>query len=487
MSWRLNRAMLQTPPPGGPDSDGGRFARSWRMTKASLQVVRGDRTLIWLALVQTAFGFAGGAAIFWLSGGADGDGSTPGVAFWALVLSLPLTFATVFLGVALTSAANARLQGQNPSLRAALGVALRRLPQIVVWSALSTVIGILIRELIERLPFGGKLAAWLAGVAWSLATMFVVPILALEGCTAFDCVKRSAGTFRKRWGEGVSGGLIIGAWTVLLTIPACLAIGVGAALESDGRSGAPWIAAGVTVLFGMAALVAVVRQTFELVLYRYALGLAAPPHFAEGDLENPLRRKSGRSGDGDAPASGARESSPSLPFRTRVSASAASSARSRNFKAVVAGLVAYAIGLVINSMVDGSYEEGEPAQPIGHVLASDGVAFIALAVVVFFAAKRLNERRLAGSPRDPTALFALGALFQLFALGRLMVGDMYFTHDERYVWLLMFGFACWLGSAIWGVIQWRATSRGHSVHAFRAWAHLLLAAAAAALFAATLT
>lgn len=289
------RPSLQDQPPSPPHhAPEGRFTRSWRMTRASLRIVAADQTLVWIALIQTAFGFAAGAAIFLLDGGLHTDHRSGGLALWSLVLSLPLTFMSVYLGVALTAAANARLGGAPMSLREALGVATGKLGQIALWSALSTVVGVVLRELIERLPFGGKLASWLAGVAWSLATMFVVPVLALEGCSAFDCVRRSSTVFRRRWGEGVSGQLVIGAWTVFLMIPISIALAVGVSMnERHASGGALVIALALGALFAVIALTSVVTQTFQLVLYRYALGETPPPQFAMTDLADPLRRKGG--------------------------------------------------------------------------------------------------------------------------------------------------------------------------------------------------
>jgi hypothetical protein len=77
----------------------GRIARSWRLTKASWQVVRGDRVILALALLSTLLGAIGVAAIFGLAGvgssaGAHGqrhlvDGR---VVIVALILAYPLMF-----------------------------------------------------------------------------------------------------------------------------------------------------------------------------------------------------------------------------------------------------------------------------------------------------------------------------------------------------------------------------------------------------------
>jgi hypothetical protein len=49
--------------PAGENRE-GRIARSWRLTKASRQVVREDRVILLLALLPTLFGVAGVAVIF---------------------------------------------------------------------------------------------------------------------------------------------------------------------------------------------------------------------------------------------------------------------------------------------------------------------------------------------------------------------------------------------------------------------------------------
>ena len=49
-------------------------------------------------------------------------------------------------------------------------------------------VGVVISEIASRLPGGAKLVGWLAGAAWGLATIFVVPILAMESVGAVSAV-----------------------------------------------------------------------------------------------------------------------------------------------------------------------------------------------------------------------------------------------------------------------------------------------------------
>jgi hypothetical protein len=138
--------------------------------------------------------------------------------------------------------------------------------------------------------------AWLAGAAWGLATIFVIPILAIEGVGAVDSLKRSAKLFKARWGEGVTGNIAIGAWAVIATIPLAFLIGIGGAVA--GRhpgTGFPLLATGLVGLIAISTVVGATRQIFAVALYRYAID-APVGGFSSADLEypftpDPARRK----------------------------------------------------------------------------------------------------------------------------------------------------------------------------------------------------
>lgn len=83
---------------------------------------------------------------------------------------------------------------------------------MALWSLLVSVVGVLINQIASRLPLLGSIGARLFGIGFSLASMFAVPILATEGCSAPACLRRSASLVKKRWGEGIGGNVIITAW-----------------------------------------------------------------------------------------------------------------------------------------------------------------------------------------------------------------------------------------------------------------------------------
>ena len=273
----------------------GRIARSWRLTKAAWSVVRGDRALLMLAFIAAVAGVAGMLLIF-AAGGLFGDTRNAGgqVFIAALVFAYPLTFVSVFLNTAIAAAAAAALEGHSVTVGQALAVPMRRIGQVALWALIVAVVGFVLEQISSRLPLGGSIAARLVGLAWSLATLFAVPILALEDCSAPECLKRSAGVVKDRWGEGVSGSIIITGWVILAVLP----IGLLFAVAVVASNGAPALQVALIALAALAltavlAIQAVVRQTFAVALYRYATTGAGQGPFAEGDMQSPFARRRG--------------------------------------------------------------------------------------------------------------------------------------------------------------------------------------------------
>jgi hypothetical protein len=275
----------------------GRIARSWRLTRAAWDVVRSDRSLLVLAAISAVTGGAGLALIFIL-GGSFQNGRLKGdeLALYALIFAYPLTFISVFFNTAIAAAASAALEGRHLSVGQALAVPMRKLPTVALWSLIAAVVGFLLEQAASRLPLGGSIAARLVGLGWSLASLFAIPIIALEDCSAPEALKRSSHVVKKRWGEGIGGSLIIGAWTAVAMLGAIVVFVVAAVATNDVPAVRDAvIVLGVLVLAAIVALQLVVRQTFAVALYRYATDGSALGPFSEGDLQAPFARKRGRS------------------------------------------------------------------------------------------------------------------------------------------------------------------------------------------------
>ncbi len=273
----------------------GKIARSWRLTRASLQIVRNDRALFALALLSTVLGAAAMAIVFGLTGlfahGAGGSRDGRG-ALAALILAYPLTFLSVFFNTAIVAAASAALDGRRLSVGEALAVPASRLGQVALWALIATLMGVVLEQILQRLPFGGSIAARLVGLAWSLASIFAIPALVLEDRPATQCLQRSAQLVKQRWGEGIAGNVIVTAWMAIVMIPLTIVFVIALAVSFEHTAAlVVVIAVGALTLLGVTALAAVVRQTFAVALYRYATTDNAPGGFDERDLRAPFARR----------------------------------------------------------------------------------------------------------------------------------------------------------------------------------------------------
>jgi hypothetical protein len=276
----------------------GRVARSARLTGVAWKLLRTDRTMLALAAFSAVFTVAAMAVIFGFgTSWGDGRPTRGSMLVITLIAAWPLTFVGAFLNVALAAAADARLRGERLSLGAALAVSTSRVGQIALWSLLAAGVGQLISQIAERLPFGGRVATWVIGGAWALLTFFAIPVLALEGCTATGCVKRSATLMRKRWGEGAAGSIgIFAVFTLASIVPALLVGAGGAVAVFQPGIGIALIVAGAVGLLVIFAASSAVRQIFAVALYRYAVDGEVTGGFPAADLERPFTARKHRFG-----------------------------------------------------------------------------------------------------------------------------------------------------------------------------------------------
>jgi Family of unknown function (DUF6159) len=273
----------------------GRIARSWRLTRSAWRVVRSDRALLTLAAFSGVLGVGGVAVIFGVAGLVGAGGFSRGhVAVSALVVAYPLMFVSVFLNTAIAAAAAAALDGRRLSVGEALAVPARRVGTVALWALIAAGVGMVLEQIASRLPLVGSIVVRLVGVGWSLASLFAIPVLALEECSAPQCLRRSACVVKERWGEGIGGNVIISAWTALVMIPAAVVFAVALpATWHEPAARDAVILAGVLALVAIVAVTAVVRQTFAVALYRYATGGSAEGPFEQRDLQAPFSRKRG--------------------------------------------------------------------------------------------------------------------------------------------------------------------------------------------------
>jgi hypothetical protein len=285
----------------------GRIGRSWQLVKQSFAILQSDKELALLPVLSaiscvlvSGFVILGGTAASWPeihSATAAGLRFQPNPQIlWPAVFAFYLVnyLVIVFFNVALVSAASERLAGRPTTLRDGLNKAWERKGKILEWAVLAATVGMLLKLIEQRSGLIGNIIAKVIGVAWTLASYFVAPILAFEGLGPIDALKRSADIFRQTWGEEIVGRISISVIFGLLALagaPVCIA-----AMYLGGMPGLG-IGVGVWVLYLIALSVvsSALQGIFTAALYQYATTKTAPAGFSVDTLSSawgPKKKKS---------------------------------------------------------------------------------------------------------------------------------------------------------------------------------------------------
>ena len=240
-----------------------------RLMRTSSEVVRRDPALLWFPVISVAC--LGVTAGFWVYTGSSLyqlQGLSLLLVPVVVVGLYSLAFIGIFFSVALAGAAATVVDGGEPSFNDGVNLALSRLGAIAGWACYSIFVALAIGFL--KSFKGLRLVGTAAQVAWSFATIFVVPLIAIEGLDAGDARRRSLQIAKQNW-RAESGGL--GALHAVLLIPGVLFY-IDAKLLAGGHvhslAAKALLAAVLVCGIGVAMAVVVVRQVFAVSLYRTA-------------------------------------------------------------------------------------------------------------------------------------------------------------------------------------------------------------------------
>ncbi len=276
-----------------------RFQNSIALAKSSWQVLRDDKQLTMLPLLSLLTTLAVAVVVLLPIGliardGSGGySGSRPLVWVLGFIGAVAFTFIVVFFNAALVFAANSRFQGQPVSVSDAIQAARERAHVLLPWAVVSATVSVVLRGIEQRGGIVGRIVASIAGLAWSVVTFLVLPVLVFEGLGPIAAVKRSAELFKGTWGENLmtnAGIGLIGMFALIggaLPLILFLAIGGPVAVLGIGLFAA-WC---VTVMLVSSTLTGI----FQTALYRYATG-APVPGFEPGELQGSFRTRRDRKG-----------------------------------------------------------------------------------------------------------------------------------------------------------------------------------------------
>lgn len=256
-----------------------RISRGWALTVQSWHILKKDRSLVVFPVLSTTFAILATLAIFipavlWESSYTPNpDDNDLALYLAGVVTAYVSTFIAIFFNVALAACAARSLRGEHSTVGYGINAAAQRIGPILGWTLLATTVGLILRALEERAPTLGRIAVWLVGAAWSIATFFVVPVLALEDAGPVDSLKRSATAVKARWGEGATGAATISLVTFAVAVPIVIVGALaGGALVNIGHLLPALVVFALTLaaVLVVAMISAALSQIFRVALYQYA-------------------------------------------------------------------------------------------------------------------------------------------------------------------------------------------------------------------------
>ena len=273
------------------------LAYTFTMMKASLDVLRKDKELLLFPLfsglccliVALSFAIPAFHSDFLRSPSAGENTSAQIARFVLLFAFYYITyFIIIFFNSAIVAWAIFRMRGGDPGLATGFRAALARLPQIAGWALIAASVGMLLRLLQKRSNRLGGIVIGLMGMAWSVLTFLVVPVLVVERKGPVDALRESAAMLKKTWGEQLVGHFSFGIIFFILALMGLVPLIIGFM--------APVLALKVIMLSfaGIYILLLILTQSalqaiFQAAMYLYARDGRAPEGFDETALASAIR------------------------------------------------------------------------------------------------------------------------------------------------------------------------------------------------------
>jgi hypothetical protein len=264
------------------------FGRAFRLLGVSWRVVMAEKSLLALPVISMLISLVV-IAVFGLGAvgiglPANGESANPALYVLAFVMYVVLAFVAIYCNAAVIGVAMKRLGGEDATLHDGIALANAHLPAIAAWAVVTATVGMVLRSIQSSDNPIARILAGLAGVAWTVLTFFVLPVLLFEEAGVGTAMKRSAAIFRQRWGEQFIGSASIGLALFLIAIPVFVLAGfVTSAIPALG------IVLIVLAVGAFVALSGALSGVFNAALYRFATTGEVGGGFSEQDLATAFR------------------------------------------------------------------------------------------------------------------------------------------------------------------------------------------------------
>jgi hypothetical protein len=280
----------------------GVFAKTWALMGASWRVLMLDKELLLFPVLSTiATGLVALTFVVplaqdqaWLQSGDAANEYEQFLAYSRLFLFYVCTYFTVvFFNASLIAAVHLRLTGKDPTLMDGIRGAWARKNELFAWTLLAATVGLILHSMKDKAKGLTSLMVGAAGVAWSLVTYFVVPILVVEGKGPIEAIQESAATLKRTWGEELIGGVSYGGISFFFSLPAiAIAVfGIGSIVNGALLNGLLLIGVALFYVFLLSLTITTLSAIFNVAVYHYARTGTVPLGFDPALLQSAFVKK----------------------------------------------------------------------------------------------------------------------------------------------------------------------------------------------------
>jgi hypothetical protein len=124
-------------------------------------------------------------------------------------------FVVVFFNMALIHCTRLYFRGEEVTVAKGLQHSWSRVGTIFSWALFAATVGTILKAIQENTGIIGKIITGILGIVWSVATFFVVPVIAYENVGPLQAFKRSSQMMKEKWGESLGATFSFGIIQIL--------------------------------------------------------------------------------------------------------------------------------------------------------------------------------------------------------------------------------------------------------------------------------
>lgn len=247
-----------------------RLENGWKLTMSSFKILKANKQLIIfpvlsgisLLLIIGSFVVASLASNGWDFENIEVNGR---VGYYAVMFLFYLVnySVVVFFNMALIHCTRSYFKGEEVSVNAGLQFSISRIGAIFSWAVFASTVGLILRIIQENTGIIGRIITGIIGIVWSVATFFVVPVIAYENVGPIGAFKRSAQIMKEKWGESLVAGFSFG----FIQFIAFLIIGVPLFLLGGAINVFVGIALAIAGIFIILAILSAAQTIFISAVY----------------------------------------------------------------------------------------------------------------------------------------------------------------------------------------------------------------------------